>query len=331
METINIKYKILNIENTSKIANILFLICIFAICYLIFAIDKAEAKALSLGIYPPIIQIRVDPPASVSTPITIENLSDETVALQIIFRPFTASESDNGEVAYLWDKQLIFENQVRLGENIRLAENGKQVDETTLAPKQKKTLSLDLNIAKDEPLSDYYFSILFISKDSAKATLSHSQIQGGIGTNVLLSIGRQKPIGKILEFSAPSLPEAGPVPFTIRLQNEGTHFITAQGSISIKNMFGQTTGQIKVLPLNILADTSRFQKTIWQRGIVFGRYTAKLTIALSDKGPILVKNINFTVFPVKTLIAATIIIFILVLLKKRLRRRKAHPYQSNHR
>jgi len=280
--------------------------------------SKTSAASLSLSIYPPIIQIRLEAPTSVNTPITIENLSAETVALQIIFKPFTASEF--GEVAYFWNK----EDLSRLGknplifQNIKLIENSKQVDETTLGPKQKKTLTLDLSIAKDESLSDYYFSILFISKNNTNTELAHSQIAGGIATNVLLSIGSEKPRVEILEFSAPFLPAPGSVPFTISIQNEGKHFITAKGTILIKNIFGKTIDKLELPAINVLAERSRLQKYFWQKSPFFGAYTSTLILNLSENSPPLIKTTSFFIFPIKVIIAMAIVLAIILVVRKRM-------------
>lgn len=337
--TQNAKLKTQNNSVKRKTACFKLLVVVLSFALYAFSFNKTDASDLSLGIYPPIIQIRLEPPARISTPIAIENRGDETVSLQILFKPFTSNEArhrtvpgegESGEVSYLWEKEvysespknpLIFQN-IKISEprtNLVRGENGKAVDETTLAPKQKKSLSLNIDTPKGEKESDYYFSILFISKNVLKADLSYSQIVGGIATNVLLSIGKERPIGKILEFSSPFFLNEGSVPFRLRLENQGKHFITAQGVILVKNMFGQTVGQVELVPVNILALTSRFQETIWQKGVVFGAYTATLRINLSENGPTLVKTINFLVFPLKPIIGLAIIVFIFALLQKRLK------------
>jgi len=307
-----------------KIKNLKFKICllIFTICYLLFAIDKAEAKALSLGIYPPIIQIQIEPPANIDTPITIENHGQETVTLEILFKPFALSKEENGEIIYLTGKKpLIFEN-------IKISEDEEIIEKVVIPPKQSKTLKLNLDIPKDEPLSDYYFSVLFVSENRPKERLNQLKIQGGIATNILLSIKGIPPligakptsIGKIVEFSSPSFLEKGPVPFTVRLKNQSNHFITPQGAISIKNIFGKTIGQVKLSAVNILADTIRSQETLWQGTFLFGPYTATLNINPSDKEPSLMKSTNFFVFPFRAFIIFIAIAYVILFLKNRLKR-----------
>ncbi len=287
--------------------------------YLNILISKVSAADLSLGIYPPLIQIQLDPPATINTPITIQNRGQETVTLKILLKPFNSGKGESGEVIYGSGKNpLVFEN-------IKVRENDEAIEKIVIAPKQNKTLNLHLDIPKDEPLSDYYFSVLFISENKLKDKLNQSKIQGGIATNVLLSIKGKPPligakptsIAKIVEFSSPSFLEKGPVPFTVRLKNQSNHFITPQGTISIKNMFGKTIGHVKLSPVNVLADTIRSQETLWQETFLFGPYTATLNINPSDKGPTLIKTINFFVFPFRAFLILITMVFGILFIKNR--------------
>jgi len=320
MKSQNSKVKGQNFK--SKLKTFYFLIVFLTFDFLFLNLDKAAAADLSLGIYPPIIQIQIEPPANIDTPITIENHGQVSVALEILFKPFGSSKEENGEIVYLIGKKpLIFEN-------IKISEDEEAIEKVVIPPKQSKTLELHIDIPRDEPLSDYYFSVLFVSENKLDERLNQLKIQGGIATNVLLSIKGIPPligakptsIAKIVEFSSPSFLEKGPVPFTVRLKNQSNHFITPQGTISIKNILGKTIGQVKLSPVNILADTIRSQETLWQETFLFGPYTATLNINPSDKGPTLIKTVHFFVFPFRAFIILIAIAYIILFVKNRLKR-----------
>src|SRR3989344_1072483 len=287
---------------------------IFAISYLILSTNKVDASGLSLGVYPPIIKIEAIPPASITTPIVIQNLSDDTVTLKILFKPFTASEKENGEIKYLENDfnppyPLIFQK-------IQVFEEKSRIEELILSPQQEKKLALHVGIPKDEPLTAYYFSIVFLSKDKLmdQTNTNLSGVSGGIAANVLLSIGpKGKTEGSIEEFSAPFFFDKGPVLFKVRIKNTGKRVIAPSGEIMIKNMFGQTVGKVDLLPVNILAGTVRAipdslqspeattsqsiiynlsstisPTAVWPEIFLLGPYTATLRIALSEEGPLFV-------------------------------------------
>ena len=312
---------------------------------------KAHAQGVSLGIAPPIIQIDALPGASIKAPITLENNADTDVTLQILLKAFTASENQNGSVHYFPADST--DAHPKIFEYIQFAENDHNVDAVHIAPKEQKTVVMHIGIPKDYPLDDHYFSIIFLQEESRlqedilKPAKTSSQIPGGIATNVLLSLGPKGPAsGQIVEFSSPFLVENGPVPFTLRLKNTSDHYITPHGEIMIQNMFGQTIGRVDLLPVNVLSDTTRaiadllmspdatptakgqirpqfsrpqtrFEAAVWPEQFLLGAYTAKLSIALSDEGPVFRRTIYFFALPLYLLIilGVTMLIAIFIYLR----------------
>ena len=181
-----------------------------------------------------------------------------------------------------------------------------------------------ITIPKDVNISDYYFSILFISEDQPPTTSSVSLNLAGIGTNVILSVGeKEKPNAILQEFSTPLFTEKGPVPFTIRIDNKGDHFIKPQGNIIIKNMFGQSVGKLDLLPFNILSGSIRSitnPGSIWKESFLLGYYTSTLNVSLSDEGPVFTKTIHFFALPVGTLIIIIIIAILGTIIRNRIKR-----------
>ena len=354
-------YQVLSI----KYLKFIFALVAFSLlttCYLLLT-TKVQANSLDLGIFPPLLQIDALPPADITTPINIQNFGDETVDLQILLKPFTASKKENGEVSFPFSNSpipginpFILENSVQVGFNEH------NIDSLTLAPGQEKTLQLHIGIPKDEPPSDYYFSVLFVSKSlSGEGNLTNAA--GGIGTNVLLSIGpKGKAQGIIEEFSVPSFLEKGPVPFTVRINNTGKHAIAPHGIILIKNMFGQTVGKVDLLQVNILSQTIRAlpdssqspeatpagtinpstslplrreasrtdisqliinnsPTAFWHENFLLGPYTATLTVALSDDGPLFTQTIHFTGVPLQVTLGIIFAIVIIALIAYRVKKK----------
>ncbi|GDX62393.1 hypothetical protein LBMAG33_7030 [Candidatus Levyibacteriota bacterium] len=310
--------------------------------------SNASADGVNLGVYPPIIQIIATPPAKIESEVTIQNLENQSINVSIELRPFTASKKENGEVRYL-NKNEPFGADPLLLQRIEIVENGKIIKETVLGPKQKKTLKINITIPKESPLSDYYFSILFISKSYQYDQISQSEkepkqsgsfMQVGISTNILLSVG-PKGIAKgtIEEFSSPLFMEKGPVPFTVRINNKSEHSVAPKGNILIKNFFGQLIGNIELAQVNILAGTIRsipdiehiinlktqkemlsmdHPKAFWTEYFLLGPYTATLTTSLTDNGPIYSRTIYFFGFPIQGVIGILMSVIIVFWLKQRI-------------
>lgn len=313
-------------------------ILIFSIFYLVFAKLPVYAQNINLGVYPPIFQATTTPPSEISAPVSVYNFSDNSVDLKIVIKPFSQSESENGEVSYLAKSPT----GDFIAKNVRVLDDKNEISGITLSAKEIKKLTLKITVPKDQSRSDYYFSIIFLSSGQEINTSNTSFSLGGVATNVLVSIGPQGPTnGEIKQFSAPFFLQNGPVPFTLKVLNKSDHYVTPKGQILIKNMFGQTVGKIDLLPVNILSNTARFipdyqsylislknkgfkfdSKTIfWREKFLLGPYTASLTISLSDEGPVFKRSVFFIAFPAEGLIALVLVIFIVLIIRKKIKNR----------
>jgi hypothetical protein len=323
-------------------------IALFTIIFLLFisSSTKASAQGVDIGIYPPIIEVNLTPPATIKIPFTVFNYKEESVDLKISIKPFTASEEENG--------QLIFTNNSELPDpdikdKIIIYDKETPIDSLTLFPKQQRDLVLELKIPAKQAKGDYYLSMLFLS---AAQTINDSNSSGataGVTSNILLSVGPQGKTKGILEdFSVPFFISKGPVPFNVRLRNTSDHFIAPKGDIIIKNMFGQAIGKVNLLPVNILSnslrrlpdslqgavsekDYSQIKKTVeknkypvavWPEKFLLGLYKATLTISLSDQGPVFRRDTYFFAFPSEYLMTVLIVIgivaFIILRVKKKI-------------
>jgi hypothetical protein len=285
----------------------------------------AHAQNVDLGIYPPVFQIVANTPSDIKIPFTIENFTDLSVPLGISLKPFTADPAENGNITFLDNPEY---SDPFLPQRIQVLDGDNSIGNLILSPKQKKDLTLEVQIPQNEPKGDYYLSLIFASNPNNETNTNSSQATIGIASNILLSIG---PIGKasgnIEEFSTPFFTTKGPIPFTLRVRNSSDHYITPKGNIVIKNMFGQTIGKVNLLPVNILENTVRKIpdskqldpiKAIWSEKFLVGPYTATLTMALSDTGPIFTRDIVFFALPVEYLIAILLIICLIIFIAVRI-------------
>ncbi len=269
---------------------IIFLALVFHFSSFIFLLPSAQAEGISLSVSPSILQIEAIPPSDTKSPITLENLGNNSVNIQVLFKPFRASRKENGEIVYINDNEIpgTYKN---IFNQIRITDNGIVTNNFEMGPKQKKNLELQFTIPKNETSSDYYFSVIFLARrslgegglasesspipqnpieanevrladsfpnDTNIQDQNFSIINAGIAINILLSIGdKNHPQGAIEEFSAPTFIKSGPIGFTVRIKNIGSRIFAPKAIIFIKNMFGQTVGKVDIKPDNILADSIR--------------------------------------------------------------------------
>ncbi len=316
MESQKLKSKIIRFQT------FYFWIALLPFAFLILHVEKAEASAFSLGISPSVIKIDVMPEATVIKSLILENRTDEEAKLKVVFMPFQQADTESGQPFYNVKKEDYFRADPNIFEKIKIYDGSGIATSITLAPKQKKNLTLSITLPAEEKKSDYYFSIVFIKEDNKdnqsiadKESLASIQIRAGIATNVLLSVNQKdtKTEGTIKAFATKGLQEHGPVPFDVQVKNTSDTVTSVGGAIIIKNMFGQAIGKIILEPRHVLANTSRNISVSWPEHFIFGPYTAYLTLAF-ENGPIFGQTTYFFGLPIEIGlgIIGTIIVFILI-------------------
>lgn len=299
--------------------------------FLIAGVKPAFAQEVSLGIYPPILDITATPPAQIKAPITLSNDSDKPVSLRIGLQPFKSQRTNDGQIEFIPD---VTGPDPKLLNKVQVIDGDTAVDAITIDSLQEKTLTLLIDLDKDTSLGDYYFSVIFLSNKSGQPNNSGADIPSGIGTNVLLSIGpKGKTRGKIDSFSSPFFTTGGPVRFNLALNNESDHFILPAGAVVIQNILGQRVGKVDILPQYLLAHSSRNLRhrpestassqfldaldrqtgtpyVLWPEKFLFGIYTATATLALSESGPVVTSKTVFIALPIPFIAGASIVIFI---------------------
>lgn len=305
------------------------------LCAIFLASTKATyAQSLSVGIYPPVIEIQATPPSSPQATITIHNLEERDIILDIILIPFepepngnvrlNPSKATDGFYPYYKDR-------------IQFLVEGKKTDSLSVEAGQLKEIVLNINLAKGDPPTDIYYSIIFLASGTSLNDTNITQLPAGIATNLLLSVGpKGQASGGIAEFSGKKFIAQGPMLFNLKLHNAGKHLIQPVGTVEVENILGKKVAKINILPQYILAGEDRYlidqeqsspsallnneigrlmtdnPVVIWPEKFLFGRYKATATLALSATGPSLTKTYTFYAFPLYAFVTLAITIFIIL-------------------
>jgi hypothetical protein len=329
MKTQSSKIKNQNYNSKLKIF-LLFPICLF-VYLLICLFSPAQAQEFSAGINPMVLTIDAKVPADIKAPVTLENSSDQNITYNIFLRPFKPGAEKNGEPSYDTDVPPEYK---AFFENVWLTDEKGEVSQITLSPSQKKDLLLNIKLNQDETPKDYYFTVVFLTdSDSSEKTGSSSGAKGGIGMNVLLSIGpKSEPEGRIADFSFPKLVSHGPFSFSVEIANDNDYYVISSGNLVIKNMFGQIVGNLDIKPTNILANSTRLMSNsdqpqekpslIWNENFLFGFYKADINVAISDKGPLIKQSGYFFAFPLELVVGVIVLIVLIIALYKRVKQKR---------
>lgn len=313
-----------------KLGHLCFLVIFIPIISASLVFPKtANAASVSLGVYPPLTQIEINSPALLNAPIIIKNYSEETMLLDINFKPFTASSYANGEI--IFPENNPSEKNSFL-QRISILDGNEKIKEIILAPKQQKNLLLEIDLKEEQNIQDHYFSVIFTSKKTeADNNLESNQtfVSIGISSNVILSANKKEKARAIIEeFSTAPFIDSGPVLFKARVKNTGEQVINAKGAIYIKNVFNQTVGKVDLPNTTILAGTDRiisagkdFPFIKWGEGFILGPYEVSIRLTLWENGPILVEKVKLFAFPAQLFIGLFITLAIVLLIINRVRSR----------
>ncbi len=239
--------------------------------------DNAIAEEKGLAIYPPIIKIKAQAPTNIKVPIKVKNLTDTTQEAEILIKPFRMGKDERLEL--ILQKDYTPEVSKFLS-SIRPTEDDQNISKTIFSPQQQKSISLSIDIPKDFTTQDYYFSVIFVTSDTSLPQSSHSKQQIGIGTNILLSVGKSSGF-LTSSFSSPFFTNEGALKFTAGVKNESDHFATINPQVDIKNIFGNTIETIDIGEHNVLAKSSISfdQKKLTSRNkYFFGPYKTEFLV-----------------------------------------------------
>lgn len=290
----------------------------------------AEANAFSASVYPSVTKVRIVSGESIQSKIEVRNLENRAIVLEAVFKPFRASAESDGFPEYYDDQ----ETQRFINNNIKLVDKETETTKFTLEPGQKKDLELAISASKSAQQKDYYFTIIFVETPQSRSyNIKGSQVTiiGGIGSNILLSVGsKNTEIGgaiRIDNLKVPALTLRSPIEFEARISNNSRHFKTVNGYMTITNIFGQTIGKIDIGEIDILSHSSRNlldkegKNISWNEPFTLGTYKASL-ILYENKDRSKVERTTSTVsIPAKHFTLAGAVTIALTLLVYKVRHR----------
>lgn len=313
----NFKYSKLFVIRLLKIC---ILICLFAYLH-ICLLRLSYAQSLSLSLWPPLLEVMIQPGRAVTQVYKLTNNSDRELTVIPVIYPFSP-QGDSGQIkiSTIEDKNNFFS----------FASGEKLNQPFPLPVGQTKDLVLRIFIPKNSPESDFYYTLLF----STTAAPNETFAEGGqttsvtqIGGNILLTVSKTgKPVilGRISRFYAPLIIDSfSPVSFEVVLENWGKAFWKPNGAIKISGILKQKD-EIKLLEQNVLTNSARrLSVSPWKPKLPLGPFKAKLsfipvegTSPEETSGQELATDISFWYLPCKALGILIAVIFSLVLIKK---------------
>jgi len=274
VQNYNLKFKIFPFQGIFDIVKILrFAFCIFILrfAFCILHLNEAYAQGLSLSIWPPLLEVTIQPGKSITQVYKLRNTGETDLVLTSKILPFKP-EGEEGDITFPKVTPGV-ESYLNTGikgwfsfQNANLA-----LGEKFLLPaSREQEVVLKIKVPQGVPEDDYYFTLLFETIPGVfLPSGSGGQVEAKIGSNILLTVsqsGKPKKQAEIEEFAIRNsqfairnyiiIDSFTQPKFTVRLKNTGNAFFKPFGSITTTGWFNQRW-VLNLLPENVLVNSIR--------------------------------------------------------------------------
>lgn len=266
----------------------------------------AQLSGQSLEVSPPSQEISIDPGQTITVKAKLINKTSDSLPIAVHIEDFSAT-GDEGQVALSTESKWSVTAWTTVTPSSFTLVGGetKEVTATIKVP----------NNAAGGRYGSFVFGVKSEVNGQTAAALSQQ-----IASLFLLRISG--PVNEKLtleQFSAPKLSEFGPVPFGLRISNQGNVYTKTYGLINVVDMFGRKVEDIIVPGTNVFPQAVRNIHPSLNKGFLIGKYTATTVMYYGTvKNDTLSATINFYVFPVRIAIPIFTLLLIIFLIRKRL-------------
>ena len=276
------------------------------------AVDSSTAQGLQIS--PAKVELNAATGNTYSIKLTVTNVTSSELIYSSEISDFKAS-GENGSPKIMIDKTMPASASVRSWIS--------SVPEFTLDAHESKTIYAEITIPNNAEPGGHYGVLSF---SGATPEMSGTGVGLSASTGVIMLI---KVDGDITEKASLSsfysgkldnqsfFFETGPIPFIVRIKNEGNIHIQPVGTIEIRDMFGSTVASVPVnsSKANVLPDSiRRFGGTgsdsisMPNKGFMIGLYTAQLTLGYGSTGQAVTSSISFWVIPYRAILIILLVL-----------------------
>ena len=162
-----------------------------------------------------------------------------------------------------------------------------------------------------------YYAAITVSNNQPPSDVSSQSIQNKTAILLLLNVkGENIEQAALLDFFvSPKLNEKLAGTFTYRIQNQGNVYLTPKGTITFKNLLGQTIASIDANPESskVLSETTRKIESDFDKGLNIGPITAELNLEYGEEQKKISATTTVWIIPWKILTAGLVSLSIIVI------------------
>ncbi|MCK5591468.1 MAG: hypothetical protein KAI72_05890 [Candidatus Pacebacteria bacterium] len=259
-------------------------------------------------------EVTLDPGEKRTVNIIVTNRLGDDKTFQLEVEDFTGSKNVEQTVVLLGDDR----GPYSLKDYLSFEE-----PKFDLRNGERATIPVTISIPHDAEPGGLYGSVLVSVVSSSAEDGTNSGARGGsvivsrIGTLFFVRIpGDVKTEGSLKEFKIAkdkTFFSEGPIDFQLFYENTGSINVNPYGEIAIENILGEEVGFVEIEPWFAMPNSLRLREVSWNRGLLFGQYTATAQINRGYDDIIDTKTLSFYVLPWKVALGGFAIIAFLFL------------------
>ena len=272
----------------------------------------------ALEIAPPVVTLTLKPGQTITTQISLRDVSDGPLLVTGEINDFVANEeSEDGAPRILMNDDAATEdNPYSMRSWID------PLKEILLEPQEVQNLPVTIRVP-DNASPGGYFGVVRFTATAPELEGQGVSLSASLGSLLLITVsGDAKESMEIVDFNISkdnkvgSFFESAPIEFSQRLKNTGNIHLKPAGQVAVTDMFGKKVAAVNinlppgnVLPNSIRKFTQPLDESVIGNKQLFGRYTATLTVNYGSGNQPITQTVTFWVVPYK-LIGAGIVLLV---------------------
>lgn len=189
---------------------------------------------------------------------------------------------------------------------------------------ERAWIPVSITIPQDAEPGGFYGSVLISTLSSSRendgAGETKSPVIARVGTLFFVTVpGDIKREGYTKEISLSDDKwwyEKGPIKFHILYENKGSVHLNPYGELRIKNILGEEVGFVEMEPWFALPNALRSRDIIWDRELLFGRYTVTAYVNRGYDDIVDEVTTSFWVLPWKIVLPIFVALFVLIFITR---------------
>lgn len=271
-----------------------------------------SANGQGIQVSPPVVELKGDPGKTVTTNISVTNVTDQTMVLSLNVNDFEADKSEAGTPHIIVDP--------REKSPYSLRDYIQPLQDFQLGPREQEAVKITLNIPKNASPGGHYGVVRFTAAPPGFEGTGVS-LSASVGTLILLNVSGDVKEG--LEMADMYVTDKegkrgwffqnGPVTIVERIRNTGNVHEKPTGVLVVRNAFGKQIASLQANEgaHNILPGSVRkFEQTLKDKPL-FGWYTAQLHLGYNGQ-VFSSKTITFWVLPLRLAAIVLLVLFLLI-------------------